>query len=88
MHKGKLLEYMRSYMRGSREFCQRGSNSDNRFFFFDKWGGGGKEQLLKIPLKPDCQGPPAKRHFMEILKLDIWNTFMKAGTGTSARFQC
>ena len=41
------------YMHGSRKFLQRGSNSDNLFFFLMK-------ERIKIP-RPII-GPPAKRH--------------------------
>ena len=44
------------YMRGSRKFCQRGSNADN--VFFSMMG----EELSRYHYKRALFGPPAKRH--------------------------
>ena len=46
-------------MRGSRKFCQRGSNSDNFFFFFFSWWGVGGS---KYHYNRAIISPPAKRH--------------------------
>ena len=43
-------------MRGSRKFCQRGSNFDNDFFF-DFFLLGSKKHYKRTII-----GPPAKRH--------------------------
>ena len=44
-------------MRGSRKFCQRGSNFDNVFFSW--WGEGGYKSIFKRAII----GPQAKRRF-------------------------
>ena len=45
-------------MRGSRKFCQRGSNSDNLLIFFSDNEG----ERIQVPLIVGHQWPPAKRH--------------------------
>ena len=46
-------------MRGSRKFCQRGSNSDNVFILVNEGRVDPKYHLKRAIL-----GPPAKRHLM------------------------
>ena len=48
-------------MRGSRKFCQSGSNLDNVFFVW--WG----EELFKYHYKQAIFGPPVKRHLNGVL---------------------
>ena len=43
-------------MRGSRKFCQRGSNSDNVYFFLMR------EERIKIALKEGHHRPAGERH--------------------------
>ena len=53
-------------MRGSRKFCQRGSNFDTFFFFFFFFWGGGEIRGVegsRYHYKRAFIGPPAKRHF-------------------------
>ena len=44
-------------MRGSRKFCQKGSNSDNVFFFLMRG------ERIQIGIKEGNHRPPAKRHY-------------------------
>ena len=53
-------------MRGSRMFCQSGSNFDNLFFSW--WGGRGSKYHISRPLI----GPPAKRHLNGVSLVGRW----------------
>ena len=51
-----------SFMRGSRKFCQRGSNFDVLGVFFSWWGEGGSKYHYKLAII----GPSAKHHLNDI----------------------
>ena len=59
------LRFLMSFMRGSRKFCQRGSNLVS---FFLWWGvGGSKYHYKRVTI-----GPSAKRHLNGILLVCWW----------------
>ena len=85
-HYPNYVSFIRNhYMRGSRKFCQRGSNLDNVFLVW--WGG----ELSKYHYKRAVFGPPAKRHLNGVLlacrlwpKIESWlGSHDFKGIGTS-----
>ena len=50
-------------MRGSRKFCQKGSNLNN-VFLVDEGGGGSKYHYMRAD--DAIIGPPAKRHLIGV----------------------
>ena len=64
MHPAGSLPSKMLYMRGSRTFCQWGSNFDKVFFFCGGGGGGFRrgEDPKKYHYKLVIIAPPAKRH--------------------------
>ena len=48
---------IKPYMRGSRKFCQSGSNSDTVFFFLGGGGGGGGGEGSNTTLSGPSSAP-------------------------------
>ena len=63
-------------MRGSRKFCQRGSNFDNDFFFFLGGGGGGVkfEEGRRDP-NTTISGSPSARQRNAIKMAFRWRAY-------------
>ena len=71
------------YMRGSRKFCQRGSNKVFFCCFFSLWGEGGSRCQYKQALI----GSPAKRHWNGVSLACRWLPNIEFWLGSFVNFQ-